>query len=166
MRKNQQNPKYIPRMARNYRREWKNDSVTEKDRVYFRFSDPVYKRLFFLVWFLNILINYKGISRKGPKTELGDHDFCLSRSHYTDTDPTSRERAATPGIEPGTSSPGLGRIKCYGSLYELYRRKVHPAPPEVSAHMKFLGVPQNMRPSSQVSYEKNESCRYYRVPLH
>ena len=42
----------------------------------------------------------------GPKTErltilhaatheieLGDHDFCLSRSHYTDTDPTSRERA-------------------------------------------------------------------------
>ena len=29
------------------------------------------------------------------ETELGDHDFCLSRSHYTDTDPTSRERAAT-----------------------------------------------------------------------
>ena len=22
------------------------------------------------------------------ETELGDHDFCLSRSHYTDTDPT------------------------------------------------------------------------------
>ena len=34
---------------------------------------------------------------------MGDHDFCLSRSHYTDTDPTSRERAATAGIEPGTS---------------------------------------------------------------
>ena len=24
--------------------------------------------------------------------ELGDHDFCLSHSDYTDTDPTSRER--------------------------------------------------------------------------
>ena len=41
--------------------------------------------------------------------ELGDHDFCLSRSHYTDTDPTSRERAATAGIEPRTSSPGVAR---------------------------------------------------------
>ena len=43
------------------------------------------------------------------ETELGDHDFCLSRSHYTDTDPTCRERAATVGIEPGTSSPGVAR---------------------------------------------------------
>ena len=43
------------------------------------------------------------------ETELGDHDFCLSRSHYTDTDPTCRERAATAGIEPGTSSPGVER---------------------------------------------------------
>ena len=73
-------------------------------------------------WFLNVLINYYVISRTGPKTErltilraatheteLGDHDFCLSRSHYTDTDPTSRERAATTGIEPGTSSQGVAR---------------------------------------------------------
>ena len=43
------------------------------------------------------------------ETELGDHDFCLSRSHYTDTDPTCRERAATAEIEPGTSSPGVTR---------------------------------------------------------
>ena len=43
------------------------------------------------------------------ETELGDHDFCLSRSHYTDTDPICRERAATAGIEPGTSSPGVAR---------------------------------------------------------
>ena len=43
------------------------------------------------------------------ETELGDHDFFLSRSHYTDTDPTCRERAATAGIEPGTSSPGVAR---------------------------------------------------------
>ena len=33
------------------------------------------------------------------ETELGDHDFCLSRSHYTDTDPTCRERAATAGAD-------------------------------------------------------------------
>ena len=73
-------------------------------------------------WFLNVLVNYQVISRTGPKTErltilraatheteLGDHDFYLSQSHYTDTDPTSRERAATGGIEPGTSSPGVTR---------------------------------------------------------
>ena len=73
-------------------------------------------------WFLNVLVNYLVISRTGSKTErltmlraatheteLGDHDLCLSRSHYTDTDPTSRERAATAGIEPGTSSSGVAR---------------------------------------------------------
>ena len=43
------------------------------------------------------------------ETALGDHGFCFSRSHYTDTDPTSRERAATAGIEPGSSSPGVAR---------------------------------------------------------
>ena len=76
-----------------------------------------------LVWFLNVLVNYWAISRTGSKTEcltilraatheteLGDHDLCLSRSHYTDTDPTSRERAATAGIEHGTSSPGVERF--------------------------------------------------------
>ena len=47
------------------------------------------------------------------ETELGDHDFYLSRSHYTDTDPTSRKRAATAGIEPTTPSPG---IACYRIL--------------------------------------------------
>ena len=41
------------------------------------------------------------------KAEWRDHDFCLSWSHYTDTDPTSRERAATAVIEPTTSSPGV-----------------------------------------------------------
>ena len=56
------------------------------------------------------------------ETELGDHDFCLSRSHYTDTDPTCRERAATAGIEPGTSSPGVAR-----STAELPRPPKRPA---------------------------------------
>ena len=82
-------------------------------------------------WFLNVLI-----SRTGPKTErltilraatheteLGDHVFCLSRSHYTDTDPTSRERAATAGIEPGTSSPGVARSTDWAT----------PPPPPMSA---------------------------------
>ena len=52
------------------------------------------QRLF--VCFLNVLVNNQALSRTGPKTErlailraatheteLGDHDFCLSRSHYT-----------------------------------------------------------------------------------
>ena len=43
------------------------------------------------------------------KTEWGDHNFNLSQSHYTDTDPTSREHAATVEIEPRTSSPGVTR---------------------------------------------------------
>ena len=58
------------------------------------------------------------------KTELGDHDFCLRRSHYTGTDPTCRERAATAGIEPGTSSPGVAR-----STAELPRPPPPPPPP-------------------------------------
>ena len=65
-------------------------------------------------WFLNVLVNYWAISKERltilraatHETELGDHDFCLSRSYYSDTDPTSRERTATAEIEPGTSSPG------------------------------------------------------------
>ena len=57
------------------------------------------------------------------ETELGDHDFCLSRSHYTDTDPTCRERAATAGIEPGTSSPGVAR-----STAELPRPPTRSSP--------------------------------------
>ena len=61
------------------------------------------------VGFLNVLVNNYAVSQKGPKkerltnlrattheTELGDHDFCLSRSHYTDTDPTSREGPTPP----------------------------------------------------------------------
>ena len=57
-------------------------------------------------WFLKVLVNYKVISWTGPKTErltilhaatheteLGDRNFCLSQSHYTDTDPNSTEQA-------------------------------------------------------------------------
>ena len=38
------------------------------------------------------------LSAATHETEWGDHDFCLSRSHYTDTDPTSRERGSNPGL--------------------------------------------------------------------
>ena len=81
-------------------------------------------------WFLNVLVNNWAISWTGPKTErltilraatheteLGDHDFCLSQSHYTDTDPTSRGRAATAEIEPGTSSPGVARSTDWATLF-------------------------------------------------
>ena len=69
-----------------------------------------------IAWF-GWLVGFFTSSLTGPKTEraathetgLGDHDFCLSRSHYTDTGPTSRERAATEGIKPRTSSPGVAR---------------------------------------------------------
>ena len=43
------------------------------------------------------------------ETERGNQDFCLSRSHYTDTDPTSRERVVTAGSDSRTSSPGVVR---------------------------------------------------------
>ena len=68
------------------------------------------------------------------ETELGDHDFCLSRSHYTDTDPTCRERAATAGIEPGTSSPGVAR-----STAEL------PRPPHYKIYLPFMTYYSNGR---------------------
>ena len=68
------------------------------------------------------------------ETELGDHDFCLSRSHYTDTDPTCRERAATAGIEPETSSPGVAR-----STAEL--PPPPPPPPVCDSDKKVMKSP-------------------------
>ena len=110
------NIKYIPRIARhnNYRRRWKNDSVTEKDQVYFRFSDPAYKQL------------YRKKSSRPNKMRTGNKTKNSSRIKI---------------IEVVSS--------CCGFLYELYRRKVHPAPLAVSAHKEFLGVPQNVRQASQ-----------------
>ena len=68
------------------------------------------------------------------ETELGDHDFCLSRSHYTDTDPTSGERATTAGIEPGSSSPGVAR-----STAEL------PRPPQDQRDTSLVQTAVNLR---------------------
>ena len=57
------------------------------------------QRAYLFGWFCNVLFNYWVVLQTGPKTErltilrsatheteLGDHDLCLSRSHYTDTD--------------------------------------------------------------------------------
>ena len=62
------------------------------------------------------------------KTEWRDNDFCLSRSHYTDTDPTSRERAATAGIEPRTSTPGVAHSTDCNIiiLYEPFLNQMWP----------------------------------------
>ena len=78
--------------------------------AYDQVSGRAQKRVCLFGWFLNVPVNYKVILRTGPKperlailraatheAELGDHDFCLSQSHYTDTDPTSRERESNPG---------------------------------------------------------------------
>ena len=66
------------------------------------------------------------------ETELGDHGFCFSRSHYTDTDPTSRERAATAGIEPGSSSQGVAR-----STAELPRPPCRWAETNLASHLAY-----------------------------
>ena len=88
-----------------------------------RYRSSCYQRLVgWLVGFLTSSSTTRLYSGRAPRqerltilraatheTELGDHGFCFSQSHYTDTDPTSRERAATAGIEPGSSLPGLAR---------------------------------------------------------
>ena len=72
------------------------------------FVKPVGTTCLFVLFvrFLNVLV-LPILRATTHETELGQNDFCLSWSHYTDTDPTSRERAATAGIKPGTSSPGV-----------------------------------------------------------
>ena len=96
--------------------------------TFYSIPSSVKLRSYFFVWLVGWLISWRsrqllGYIADGPpkterliilraathETELGDHDFCLSRSDYTDTDRISRERAATAGIEPGTSSPGVVR---------------------------------------------------------
>ena len=47
--------------------------------------------------------NLKCCDREVETGKQGDHDLCLSRSRYTDTDPTSRDLAPGVGIEPTNS---------------------------------------------------------------
>ena len=56
------------------------------------------------------------------RDRVGDHDFCLSQSDYTDINPTSKERMATAGIEPRTFQPGVARFT--DSAESLVRRKI------------------------------------------
>ena len=44
-------------------------------------------------------------------TERGNCDFCLSRSHYTNTDSASKERAPGAGIEPTTCWPEVAHYR-------------------------------------------------------
>ena len=96
---------------------------------------PIHVALSFVClvgWFLYVLVSYKVISRTGPKTErltilraatheteLGDHDFCLSRSHYTDTDrpvgsgwPQRESNPGPPHQESSAVSTELPRPRC------------------------------------------------------
>ena len=58
------------------------------------------------------------------ETERGDHDFCLSRSRYTDTNHISREQAATAGTKPGISSPEVVRSTDWATAppYNIYEK--------------------------------------------
>ena len=70
-----------------------------------------------------------------------------------------KKKSSWPNKMPtGNKMKNRSRIKiievassCCGSLYELYRRKVHPTTLAVSAHREFLGVPQHVRSQSQES---------------
>ena len=62
------------------------------------------------------------------ETELGYHDFCFRRSHYTHTDPTSRERVATAEIEPRTSSPCIRSHALYRLSYRALTRTLRNQP--------------------------------------
>ena len=57
------------------------------------------------------------------KTERGDHYFCLNRSHYTDTDPTGKEREATAGIESRISSPRVVRSTDWATAPHISEQK-------------------------------------------
>ena len=55
------------------------------------------------------------MSRRG-----GNHDFCLSRSHYIDTDRMSGVQVARAGIKPTTSSPGVMHCPDWATALPLY----------------------------------------------
>ena len=56
------------------------------------------------------------------ETEGVDHGFCLSRSHYTDTDPNSRKRAPVVGFESTTARPEVALTVCMLVNQELDTR--------------------------------------------
>ena len=87
---------------------------------------------FWFVWFLDVLVNYYVISRTGPKTErlailsvatheteLEDHVFCLSWSHYL-----SPTQPVGGGWPQGESNPGPPHHESAALPTEL-----PPAPP-------------------------------------
>ena len=100
--------------------------------IFFNFqASPANTSIQVAARFLNILVSNYAILCRGHKTDVltilqaathnterGNHNFCLSQSHNTDTNPTSWEPAATAGFEPTTSSPGVQTLtsSCYHLL--------------------------------------------------
>ena len=130
---------------------WKNDNSAYHPESNFTFLDtstqgwaprPISSTIYMLGWLVGFLTSssttrlYRGRAPRQERLtilraatheiELGDHDFCLSRSHYTVTDPTSRGRAATAGIEPGSSSPGVARSTAEQPRPPIYMQQANP----------------------------------------
>ena len=76
------------------------------------------------------------------KTERGDHDFCLSRSHYTDTDPSSREW----GGHSGDKTHDLLTRSC--ALYRL--SYCAPPPPPLEWLSQRIWLPPKICLCAQV----------------
>ena len=94
------------------------------------------------------------ISAATHETEQGDHDFCLSRSHCTDTHPTSRERAAAAGMESWTSSPGVARSTDWATVTpeetaDLYVRGKSPT--NVVRTIQGRSIPHDLKLQSILS---------------
>ena len=59
------------------------------------------------------------------ETEREDHDFCLSLSHYTDTNPTSRDQAPL-GIELMPSAPPMQKVVSTAMKTQEKKSKSYP----------------------------------------
>ena len=112
------------------------------------------------------------------ETERGNHDFCLSRSHYTDTDPTSRKRLVSVGIELTASSPGVARSTdratppqkdriftpsacCIGSL--SYTSRGFKRPPSHSHITKVRDKPSVLSGHALLLFRENCLERYSKI---
>ena len=91
------------------------------------------------------------------ETERGDHDLCLSRSHFTETNPTNKEREVARSIDSDTPFPNQKEmnkficLRCAGqqghtSLREgvkpQYMPFPAPPPPPFSNYSRVNGKHQ------------------------
>ena len=81
------------------------------------------------------------------KTKWGDHDFCLSQSHCTDTDPTSKERVFHTADQAGLQGLPCKRagieLNSEGLLYSCVRLVTPPI-------KKWLHVSTHSPPSPHI----------------